>query len=303
MYGGWYRVAFTQETNGDVTPAAIGPLRLVLVRRPDGIAAYDAVCPHRGAHLGYGGTLAGDVVVCPFHGRRIGLGEQSGRPYWVRAYRTLDVGGSVFVLLSEQHENGLTAFIERLAPTHYFVPGFVLAARVAPEYVIENVFDTDHFRAVHGISRRPQLQVRQGDNGELSVEAVFETRKPNPWQEGYTAAHDGGGVKTRFLAHVFSPTLCASELGEEGSAQIVFTSATPTPDGSSIIRVSLAVTATAEGEPPPEEFILALMRDSRKAFEQDMVVWEHLAPEAPVRYARSDRPIIEYRKFCERLVD
>jgi 3-ketosteroid 9alpha-monooxygenase subunit A len=302
MYGGWHRVAFTPEAVGEITPVSIGSLPLVLVRASGELAAFAAICPHRGAHLGYGGSLAGNVIVCPFHGRRIGLGEDSGRAYCVRRYRTLNVGGSVFVLLSERHENGFIDFIERLAPTHFFVSGFTLTARIPPQYVIENVFDTDHFKAVHGISRRPRLHVRRGENGELSVEGSFETRRPNRWQAGYPAA--GGGVKTRFCAHVFSPTLCASELGDEGSAQVVFTSATPTADdGTCVIRVSLAVTATDDGSPPPEDFVLALLRDSRKAFEQDMSVWEHMDTDAPVRYARSDRPVVLYRKFCERFVE
>ena len=70
-----------------------------------------------------------------------------------------------------------------------------------------------------------------------------------------------------------------------------------------MIRVSLAVTAAEDGAPPPEDFVLALMRDSRTAFEQDMAIWEHLATDAPVRYARSDRPVVAYRKFCERFVE
>ena len=68
MYAGWYRVAFTPDATEEVSPAEIGSLPLVLVKTPDGIGAFDAVCPHRGAHLGYGGRLDGGVIVCPFHG-------------------------------------------------------------------------------------------------------------------------------------------------------------------------------------------------------------------------------------------
>lgn len=298
MYAGWYRVAFNSDATEEISPAEIGSLPLVLVSTPDGTGAFDAVCPHRGAHLGYGGRLDGGVIVCPFHGRRIGLGEDSGRPYCVRQYRTLDVGGSVFVLLDDEHENGLTSFLERLAPTHYFVSGFVLDARVAPEFVIENVFDTDHFTAVHGLARRPRLDVRDGPDGELTVEAVFETPGARQWQgEG-----SDGAARTRFCAHVFSPTLVASELGDPENAHVVFTSATPTAEGACVIRVSLAMAPTADGGPPPEDAVLGLLRDSRRAFEQDLVVWEHLIPGAPANYEGSDRPVVAFRTFCERFV-
>jgi phenylpropionate dioxygenase-like ring-hydroxylating dioxygenase large terminal subunit len=298
MYAGWYRVAFSPDATDEIFPVEIGSMPLVLVRTPEGVGAFDAVCPHRGAHLGYGGRLDGGVIVCPFHGRRIGLGEDSGRPYCVRQYRTLDVGGSVFVLLDEEHENGLTSFLERLAPSHYFASGFVLEARVAPEFVIENVFDTDHFTAVHGLARRPQLEVHNGSAGELTVEAIFETPGARQWQ----GAGSDGVAKTRFCAHVFSPTLVASELGDAGSAHVVFTSATPTAGGDCVIRVSLAMAPNADGSAPPDEAVIGLLRDSRRAFEQDLVVWEHLVPGAPANYDGSDRPVIAFRTFCERFV-
>ncbi len=298
MYAGWYRVAFTPDATEEVSPAEIGSLPLVLVKTPDGIGAFDAVCPHRGAHLGYGGRLDGGVIVCPFHGRRIGLGEDSNRPYCVRQYQTLDVGGSVFVLLSDEHENGLTAFLERLAPSHYFVSGFLLSCNVAAEFVIENVFDTDHFTAVHGLASRPKLEVHDAATGELTVEAVFETPGAREWQ----GSGPNGAGKTRFCAHVFSPTLVASELGDADNAHVVFTSATPTANGACMIRVSLAMAPGPDGGPPPEESVVGLLQDSRRAFEQDLVVWEHLVPGAPANYDRSDRPVIAFRSFCERFV-
>jgi 3-ketosteroid 9alpha-monooxygenase subunit A len=298
MYAGWYRVAFTPDATEEISPVEIGSLPLVLVNLPDGIGAFDAVCPHRGAHLGYGGKLDGGVIVCPFHGRRIGLGEDRNRPYCVRQYQTLEVGGSIYVLLSDEHENGLTAFLEQLAPSHYFVSGFFLDAQVAPEFVIENVFDTDHFTAVHGLARRPQLSVHEGPTGELTVEAVFEAPGAREWQ----GADEDGTAKTRFCAHVFSPTLVASELGEPGNAHVVFTSATPTADGACVIRVSLAMAPAADGGPPSDEIVMGLLRDSRRAFEQDLVVWEHLVPGAPSNYDGSDRPVIAFRAFCERFV-
>src|SRR5690349_11408070 len=154
MYGGWHLLAFTRDLEDDITSASIGAHRLMLVRRGEDIAAFDAVCPHRGADLAYGGRLEDGVVVCPFHGHRIRL-EDGGTPgYCVRPYRTLEMGGSVFVLPTEDHERGFTDFLERFTATHYFVPGFRLQAPVPPQYVIENVFDVDHFTTVHGVHRR-----------------------------------------------------------------------------------------------------------------------------------------------------
>ncbi|TML59807.1 MAG: Rieske 2Fe-2S domain-containing protein [Actinobacteria bacterium] len=299
MYFGWHQVAFTRDALAPLTPTAIGALPLVLVRRTEALGAFDAVCPHRGANLAHGGELDGDVIVCPFHGRRIALGR-SRRRYCVRGYTTVELGGCVFVLLRERYANGFTEFLASLVETHVFVPGFTLTVRVPSEYVIENVFDADHFKAVHGLKRTPRLQLRRGDHGELTVESVFETRRPNPWQEDVDTL--GESVESRFCARVFSPTLVATELGPRDRSHVVFTAATPTPDGASVIRLSLAVRSD-DGAGPSDETIMSLLQGSRRAFDQDIGVWEHLVTDAPPRYAPSDRPVIEYRAFCEEFRD
>jgi 3-ketosteroid 9alpha-monooxygenase subunit A len=299
---GWQQVAFTRELEADLTPASVGGLPLVLVRRDDTVTAYDAVCPHRGANLAYGGRLDRDVIVCPFHGRRIGLGADCSKTYRVREYQTLELGGCVFVLMSDEHENGFTAFLERLAPTHVFAPGFTLSAPIAPEYVIENAFDTDHFTAVHGISRRPRMNVYPGPHGELSVEALFTAAGRRAWHA--RSGEDGGGEATepvvfRFFGSVFGPNIVATELGDAENSHVVITAATPEGERSCVIRVTVAVHLGPNGEEPPDNVVLALLRDSRLAFEQDMQIWDHLVPDAPTRPAASDRPVLEYRRYCE----
>jgi 3-ketosteroid 9alpha-monooxygenase subunit A len=299
MYRGWYQVALSREITGDVTPAMIGDLPLVLVRTERGVTAYDAVCPHRGAHLGYGGELDDDAITCPFHGHRITLGCHTNRRFSVREFETLDLGGSVFVLLDPELENGLRSFVRSLADGYVFVPGFAMSASVAPEYVVENAFDADHFKFVHGINNRPEMRLRPTENGELAIESVFETNLPNLWQD---ASGDAGGVQLRFLARAFSPNLVVTELGDGAHRQVVFTAATPQPDGATLIRVSAAVPLDANGEPPPLEVIRQLFVDSKKAFEQDMEIWAHLTTDAPQNYVTGDRMVIAYREYCTRFL-
>src|SRR4051795_4142891 len=55
VYLGWHQVAFADEIVGPVTPVEIGDRAFVLVLSDHGsLQAFDGVCPHRGAHLGYG---------------------------------------------------------------------------------------------------------------------------------------------------------------------------------------------------------------------------------------------------------
>jgi phenylpropionate dioxygenase-like ring-hydroxylating dioxygenase large terminal subunit len=67
---GWYLVAWSAELSSrDVVPLECLGEPLALYRGDSGKAMLiEPFCPHMGAHLGYGGCLDGDNIVCPFHG-------------------------------------------------------------------------------------------------------------------------------------------------------------------------------------------------------------------------------------------
>jgi phenylpropionate dioxygenase-like ring-hydroxylating dioxygenase large terminal subunit len=295
---GWHQVIFKRDVDAVLTPVSIGTHRLMLVDDGRCLQAYDATCPHRGAHLAHGGLLEDHVVVCPFHGRQIGLGTPAHGPLHVAGHPTLDYGGAVFVLPFGHYDTGLAEFLASLAQTHCFVPAFALDAPVPPEIVIENVFDTDHFTTVHGISRRPALEVRGGPAGRLEVEAVFETVAPRLW--GGTRDATATAIRTRFLARVFSPGVVVTEVGDIDQPQVVITAATAHPGGGCTVRVTLAIWDGGGSGPAEHETIIALGRDSRLAFEQDMAVWAHLDLGARNVLDESDAPVREFRRFCEK---
>jgi 3-ketosteroid 9alpha-monooxygenase subunit A len=292
---GWCLLAFLDELENDVTPITVADRPLVILRQSGSVRVADATCPHRGANLGYGSELVGDGVLrCPFHGRLVGVGCNGRHAYEVREYPTYLVGAAVFVLFNDAHENGLHATLSSFGHEHALVPGFVLPARVAAEYVIENVFDAEHFRAVHSVSTTPRLTVGPGSAGELLVEGELANRLPNLWQEG---GGDGQLVRTRVVAHVFSPTLVLTELISGRNRYAVLTGATPTPTGC-VIRVAALVPRGADGAALDGQAASGLLRDSRTAFEQDMVIWERLVPDAPNRFDERDHAVVQFRRFC-----
>lgn len=293
---GWHQVAFRRDVDAPLTPVDIGPYRLMLVDDGQAIRAFDATCPHRGAHLAYGGLLEDDVVVCPFHGRRIGLGDTGAAPLQVAEHPVLDYGGSVFVLPFGENDTGLAEFLAGLVHTHCFVPAFSLDTPVPPELVIENAFDTDHFTAVHGISNRPHMEVREGSDGELEVRAEFEILAARPWG----GQNDGGttAVRTSFVARAFSPGLVATEVGDPDRPHVVITGAVARPEGGSTVRLTLAVWDDGEPGGPDHATTMALARDSRLAFEQDLEIWEHLDVEATNHLDEIDEPVRRFRDFC-----
>ena len=67
---GWFQIGWTHEYRaGQVRPLKYFGKDLVAYRTGSGhLIVIEAYCPHFGAHLGYGGTVTGECIQCPFHG-------------------------------------------------------------------------------------------------------------------------------------------------------------------------------------------------------------------------------------------
>ena len=81
---GWFVLMFSDElAAGQVVPMKRFGQELVLFRTEAGQAkVFDAYCPHMGAHLGHGGKVRGEAIVCPFHAWKFdGTGKCVEIPY------------------------------------------------------------------------------------------------------------------------------------------------------------------------------------------------------------------------------
>ncbi|HET7081876.1 MAG TPA: Rieske 2Fe-2S domain-containing protein [Chloroflexia bacterium] len=298
MYrNGWYQIGFERDLTQDLTPAAIGTRRVVLVRGEGGIRAFDSVCPHRGANLAIGGRLDREAIVCPFHGYRIGLGRECEHGFRVREYPALLVGGLVFVRLSDSHDNGFREFLEQLDQDHYFVPGFTMRVMAPPAMVVENAFDNSHFRPVHGIHNEPRFRILPSQCGEFAIEGVFEygaiwraDRKPTD------------KVRVPFVARAFSPGIVLGQVGGD-RPYFTVTCATPITENDCLVRFSLAVPAGEGSTPPSEEFCQRVLRESKSGLEQDQVIWENMSINAPCHYTAMDAAVLAFKEFCRPFED
>ena len=299
MYVGWTQVASDSELAGEVVPVDIRGRRLVAVHGDSGWVVCDGTCPHRGAHLGYGGRVDGSVVVCPFHGHRVHVGDDRPALFSVTRYPTLHAAGGLFVLLDDACETGLSGRLLALSRTHYVKPAFQRTLSIPAEYVIENVVDADHFSAVHALTRRPRLSVFEDDAGVLRVEGCFDMVRPNRWQVGETADTT---AQARFSAEVFSPTVVVSELGSADAPNVVITAATPTADGGCVARVTVALPRRRESGAPTVGELSSLVSGSRTAFDQDAVIWDHLDTSVTPKYTEGDELVRAYRAYCQRFV-
>jgi len=287
MRGGWYQIAFDREVTEGIHPLSV-ERRLIAVRRADKIRVFDAVCPHRGAHLGHGGKLDGEAVICPFHARRIGLGPAAGCDYRVNEYESFSIGGMVFARLGD--EGADVPFILRsLARDHELIPGFTMTVPVAAELVIENGFDALHFQPVHALHAPPSLNVVSDQDGELRVEGVFSVSR-SYWQNG-----PGAVISVPYAARGLSPGLILSHLGGANPVYLL-TSATPLSPAECTIRLSIAVPA-GDGDAARREYVI---EQARRGMELDLEIWRNLAPDAPARYAPEDAAVIAFRRYVAR---
>lgn len=91
---GWFAVAFSRDlAPGERTPLRYFGRELVLHRGESGRAVLmDAYCPHRGAHMGHGGTVRGHEIRCPVHHWRFGPDGACTAIPWTDRPMKVDVG-------------------------------------------------------------------------------------------------------------------------------------------------------------------------------------------------------------------
>jgi phenylpropionate dioxygenase-like ring-hydroxylating dioxygenase large terminal subunit len=287
---GWYQVAFERDLVAEVTPACIGTRRLILLRTATGVRAFDADCPHRGAHLGLGGRVVDGAIYCPFHNYRIRLGCQDQAEFAVREYPLLSAGGMVFVRLSEGHENGWINYIQSLVNTNHMINCLEMAVHTHAETVIENAFDRRHFQAVHGV-QTGTFELREGASGELIIDSLFFIRQPAGDRKSEV-------MQVPYKAVVISPAVAMVQL--QGSVPYtVVTGATDTPTGDCTIRLTLALPHSHFSEGPSPTFYEHLLSHSRRGLEEDKAVWENLSPTITPSWTAEDHASLSFYQFCE----
>ncbi|MEU0496149.1 Rieske 2Fe-2S domain-containing protein [Mycobacterium sp. NPDC006124] len=167
---GWFQVAWSDEIAvGEVRTMKYFDQELVAWRAESGrLTVMNAYCEHLGAHLGFGGTVVGEVLQCPFHGWQwsqegrnvcIPYEDRPNRGRRITSYPVTERNQSVYVWHDVE---GRAPFFEApdvfasfgggATQDHYypqqrlFRPGLELH----PQYVLENGVDFAHFKYVHG---------------------------------------------------------------------------------------------------------------------------------------------------------
>ncbi len=305
---GWFRVG----GSADLAPGEVKPLRyfgrdLVLFRGKSGeIRVLDATCPHLGAHLGIGGTVDGDCVVCPFHGWRYnGEGRCVHAPLAARtpvaSTRSWPVRELMGQIMIWHHP-------DRTAPT-WELPAMVEHGHpewrpfeAAQHWVLhthcqelpENAMDIAHFPWIH--HQNTAAMATEGFEVDGPILYHRTSQRYNLFGLLKMMSGDVTGpldVTLLGLGVVVNRAAVKTKLSFEYCYPFFIT---PIDDEHIDVHSFLAVKKTAI---PGLDRALALKAkaEGRVTIEQDIPIWENKVFQVKPRLSSADGPIMGFRKW------
>jgi nitrite reductase/ring-hydroxylating ferredoxin subunit len=294
---GWYQVGWSKDLEaGAVRPLHYFGQDLVLFRTRGGEAVVlDAHCPHLGAHLGYGGCVEGESIVCPFHHWRW---DAQGRlveiPYSRRgrlpdaAVRRWPVHEICGVILVWNSISGAEPGWRMPDAPEYGTLGWsgyhtkTWRIRMHVQELAENVPDAPHFRYVH---QTPTLPT-----------AVPSTEGPIYRQDTRMTSADGK-LDLTFRQEAFGLGLIWLRTASE--PRMAFLNATtPIDDEHCELTISMLVRDPEPGgelSPPGRAHVDALFAQ----VDQDVPIFEHKVYRAKPPLVEDDGPIPVLRRWAQ----
>ena len=275
---GWFAVASSDQLEtGEVRPIRYYGRELVLFRATSGEArVFDAYCPHLGAHIGHGGTVQEDDLVCPFHGWRFGAdGACSGMPYGKRIPANAKAKAWP---VRETASCWLPYGARRCAGVEMpdwddarWTPSLSRTWTIAghTQEVCENTADFGHFRFIHEthLMRATAEPVLEGPSFTVAMESDPEALVPElRLQDPILAGH----------GFCFGPGLTAADLTVKESGLEAMQRLYVTPVDEEHVELRGVVNVGRLDDPAATEtYARALSEAAFDQWESDVPIWEH----------------------------
>ncbi|MCV7385323.1 Rieske 2Fe-2S domain-containing protein [Mycolicibacter longobardus] len=284
---GWFQVAWSDEIGvGDVHTMKYFGREMIAWRAESGqLTVMNAYCEHLGAHLGYGGTVCGEVLQCPFHGWQwnsqgrnvcIPYQDKPNRGRRITTYPVVERNESVYIWNDAQGREPyfdapdvFASFDDRSAADYYPQQRLFRAGlELHPQYVLENGVDFAHFKYVH---RTPIVPVfTRHDFAEpvsyVDFTITFEGddgQKIEDVNSGVEAINGGLGIAvTKSWGMIDNRTISAI---------------TPVDESTSDVRFMVYIGRSPAGGDPARAEARAgeFGREVIRQFEQDIHIWSH----------------------------
>lgn len=292
---GWFNVCYS----ADLAPGEIKPLRyfakdLVIFRGEDGEAhLLDAFCPHLGAHLGHGGKVEGNDVVCPFHawafdgsGRctRIPYGEKIPPKAKVHAWEIRERNGHIFAWHDEAGRDPMweiPELPEAESPDWKPMRTFSWTIGTCNQEMAENQVDSAHFFYVHGAAKMPVTTIVERDGHHLLSRSTTAMTTPMGVVDGQLEvnAYGFGFSTTRFTGLVETFLMASATPVDHDHTEIMFAFTIPTHVMGGIGK--------------------AFMEEIRRQLMQDKPIWENKVYVERPLLCDGDGPIGHFRQWCK----
>lgn len=301
---GWFQVAWSGEIeSGQVATMKYFGSELVAWRGQSGqVTVMDAYCEHLGAHLGYGGTVVGDVIQCPFHGWQwnaagrnicIPYENRPNRGKKIRTYPVVERNEAVYIWHDVARREPFfdvpdvfTGWDDgaRAEDYHPAYPDSALhdpGLELHPQYVLENGVDFAHFKYVHKVPIVPQFTRQEFESPISYVDftVAFEG-KPGSIEEvnsGVEAINCGIGLAvTKSWGMLDNRTALA---------------VTPVDESTSDVRFSVWI--RRDSSLSEEESAAAAVKHARNVIAQveaDIVIWKHQKYADPAALSSGEYP-------------
>jgi 3-ketosteroid 9alpha-monooxygenase subunit A len=297
---GWFRALFSSELEpGDVKVLEILGRELVVFRTASGEPAItDPHCPHLGAHLGYGGTVQGESIRCPFHHWEFGTDGRCTRiPYAPRipprarlhAWPVTERNGMVMVY--HDRKGGAPDFevpeLPELSDPDW-LPVDIERWRVRASWLDmnENCVDGVHFKYIHGTGAIPSTEAEIRGHVHVATSTFAMEAPGGPVDSTLVTTDYGPGLQTVHINGLV-PTLMVN---------------TATPIDDEYTDVRFAYTVKTDRDPRKARLAQAIIRDLRQQFANDLPVWENKRCWDKPLLVRGDGPIPTYRRWYAQFV-
>lgn len=299
---GWFQVAWSAEIAvGAVHRMHYFDTEMIAWRSAAGqVTVMDAYCEHLGAHLGFGGTVDGEIIRCPFHGWEwnsegrnvcVPYEKRPNRGRKIRTYPVEEHSESIFIWHDEQGRGpyfgvapALTGFDDGKGEADYypayghstlFEPG----VEIHPQYVMENGVDFAHFKYVHDTPLVPEFTRHDFDAPVSYVDftVAFDDVPAEEINSGVQAINSGIGLA------------CTKSWGMIDNRTL--TAVTPVDATTSDVRFTTWI-GRKPGDDGPEPTSRALRHAAGviEQFSNDVHIWKHQ------RY--SDPPALSPKEFA-----
>lgn len=299
---GWFAVAFSSELRaGRVLRQRLMGEDVVVYRTRSGVPVVTRpYCPHLGAHLGHGGTVDGEDIVCPFHqfafapdGGCVRTGYGTCPPRMrLETYVTREVNGAILIW---RHAEGLPPSweIPELRAEGFASP--ILQSKILtayPQDIHENAFDVGHFSTLHGY--------RSAEVESVSFDGVASRSNLVTWRYFPLA----GALRFPFRTQGYGVgfTRIVADIPQIHSQSEAFFHTTPTGPRVLDFRVSVSVRGPSRGAGRAALVLSwALARTLGRSMRTDLVadyrIWANKAYVDRPRLADGDGPIQRYRRW------